>query len=203
MKRVFSVLVVVLLVAVLAVPVFAAESYDFYFNDIAVLPDFVTTNDTVEFFYDGVFHSGRYHIYLDIGSDGILDYGEYDIMMHLNDPDIDGELFYYCVINISAEFMGQSIINELQLASFPDESLSAAVLSSVGSDPINYYDYVVLRFVPVAEPLDSVLASVDMLSYCIGIGVQLITGNWFTALLLCLSLIGLGAVAVKKLKRAK
>lgn len=207
MKRVFSALAVILLVVACAVPVMAAEAYDFYRYDIQFLPDFEYNENAGSdyFFCDSFVPEGTYHIVgyvAELYPLVAMDFGVVDIVYDTYFPEDDIFSFEYeCVVQLHVDNdFGDSIPVRFTLMSDSDVSIFSFYLAGVELFPASS-DYF-LSFIPVLDQSQVVLDSMGTLSALMSSGVQLISGNWYTVLLLALSLLGLGAVAIRKLKRS-
>ena len=208
MKRVLCVCCVVLLVTVLAVPVMAAERYEFDWNQVSYLPSF-DSEDFGEIFlfcYDGFLPPGSYHVYfdsaIDLYHDVVFDLGCLDIFYEF-DSDQDCDM---CVVSTTCSFYLQGTYFEhpATLILQYDSSITyAAVHVGTGSAFFPGDDLSVLVFDAVPSDFEVVFQSVETLSSLLDWVLELIVGNWFLCASLCVCLLGVGVVMITKLKRIR
>lgn len=204
MRRLVVLAAVLALALSLSVPAFAAESFDFQFWDFSLYADFVNPDGSATFLLEGRLPPGRYDISLLAGG-GEWYVGAYDVVLvpgsflefaglvceREMQVTVAGIIDAYCRTTL---FVGDVYGVECSLFSMYDIDKAAFLRGPSNS---------VLRFVPVSSPLDSALSAFSGLSAVLGVVLHVILGNWFTSLFLCFSLIGLGVVAFRKLRRSR
>ena len=213
MRKVFSVLLVIALVAALAAPAKAAELYLFEWWEPVVLPDFVDDPRSLPmfFYYEGFVPDGLYNLTL-FDVDGSIYYSsDSPVLLTFAYSDLsEGDVVvvsasgYFAVDNradlVSVDFQVLTGHSDGEVMSFV-----TVVLEGPDREYRNFgHDYgCMVRLSPVADSTFDVASSFFAVGSVVDATFGVLMSNWYLVALLCLSLLGVGVAALRRLKRAR